>query len=192
MIQYINILFFPLEKQIKKYQKYIGYFFLLLSFLSLGLIFSSETVKFTGEQSLNVLWFLLFLPFFARVLNLNLAKTLIPLRKEVGILMGTLAFVHGAAYIIPDYIYLLEANFWWQDGFLSYLAFGFFALILTIPLTLTSNRWAMQKLGKRWKTIHRLVYIIIILTIVHVVLLKWYREFEAGQVVLLVLYFIGK
>lgn len=192
MIQYINTLLFPLEKQIKNYQKYIGYFFLLLSFLSLGLIFSSETVKFTGEQSLNVLWFLLFLPFFARVLNLNLAKALIPLRKEVGILMGTLAFVHGAAYIIPDYMYLLEANFWWQDSFLSYLAFGFFALILTIPLTLTSNRWAMQKLGKRWKTIHRLVYIIIILTIVHVVLLKWYREFEAGQVVLLVLYFIGK
>ena len=192
MIQTLNNFLSPLEKLVKKYQKYIGYFFLLLAFLSLGLIFSPQMVKYTGENSLNILWFLLFLPFFARVLNLNLGKALMPLRKEVGILMGTLAFVHGAAYIIPDYTYLLELDFWWQDGFVSYLAFGFFALILTIPLTLTSNKWAMQKLGKYWKTIHRLVYIIIILAITHVVLLKWYREFEFGQVMLLGLYFVGK
>ena len=192
MITSLNSLLSPLENIIQKYRKHIGYFFLFLSFISLWGIFSRETVKFTGEQSLNFLWFLLFLPFFARVLNIWLAKTLMPLRKEIWILMGTLAFVHGAAYIIPDYAYLLESGFWWQDGFLSYLAFGFFALILTIPLTLTSSKWAMQKLGKHWKTIHRLVYIVIILTIMHVVLLKWYREFEAGQVILLVLYFIGK
>lgn len=192
MIQNINAFLLPLEQQIKKYQKYIGYFFLVLAFLSLGLIFSAQTVKFTGEQSLNFLWFLLFLPFFARVLNLSLAKTLMPLRKEIGIFMGTLAFVHGASYIIPDYTYLFDSSFWWQDGFVSYLAFGFFALILTIPLTLTSNQWMMKVLGKRWKTVHRLIYIVIILTVMHVVLLKWFREFEAGQVILLGVYFVGK
>lgn len=102
-----------------------------------------------------------------------------PLRQELGILMGTLAFVHSVAYIAPYPSMITESYFWLDDTtVISYLALGFFALLFTIPLTLTSNKWAMRKLGKNWKRLHRTVYIIIILTVIHVVLLKWYREFE--------------
>ena len=40
--------------------------------------------------------------------------------------------------------------------------------------------------------LHKLVYAIVIFTVVHVVLLKIDKEFEIGPVVILVLYFIGK
>ena len=68
-----------------------------------------------------------------------------PLRQELGILMGTLAFVHGAMYIVPYPTMIGESYFWLDDTtVISYLAFGFFALLLTIPLTLTSSKWAMR------------------------------------------------
>jgi sulfoxide reductase heme-binding subunit YedZ len=104
---------------------------------------------------------------------------MMPLRKELGILMGTLAFVHGAIYIAPYPTMIGESYFWFNDiTILSYLAFGFLALLFTIPLTLTSSNWAMKKMGRYWKIFHRTAYLIIIFTVIHVVLLKWYREFE--------------
>jgi sulfoxide reductase heme-binding subunit YedZ len=139
---------------------------------------------------MNLLWFLLFLPIFARVCSLGLAKALMPLRKELGILMGTLAWVHGAAYTGSYPSMVGESYFWLDDTtILTYLAFGFFALVLTIPLTLTSSNWAMRKLGKRWKVLHRAVYLIIILAVIHVVLLKWAKHLEIGPVILLITYF---
>lgn len=179
LITSLNSLLSPLENILKTYKKYIGYFFITLAILSLGLVFVSDSVKFTGEQSLNILWILLFMPIFARVIGIRIFQMMMPLRKEIGILMGTLAFVHGVAYIVPYPSMMSESYFWFDDRTLiSYLAFGFFALLFTIPLTLTSSAWMMKKLGKNWKRLHRTVYIVIILTVIHVVLLKWYREFE--------------
>ena len=138
---------------------------------------------------MNLLWLILFLPIFARVFNLSLAKALMPLRKELGILMGTLAFVHAAAFMLPYPDFILSLDYWWQYGFISYLAFGFAALILTLPLLFTSNTWAIKKLGKNWKRLHKLVYIIAIFTVLHVVLIQWTRHLEVGPIVILTLYF---
>ena len=32
------------------------------------------------------------------------------------------------------------------------------AFALMIPLALTSTKWSIRKLGKRWQTLHRLIY----------------------------------
>lgn len=140
MINTINTFLEPIESLVKKYQKHIWYFFIVLSILSFALAFSPETVKLTGEQAMNVLWFLLFLPIFARVFGLSFAQTLMPLRKEVGIFMGTLAVVHSIGYIIPDPSMLLYSWFWIDNGFLGYLGFWFIAFICILPLLLTSNK----------------------------------------------------
>lgn len=192
MINTINTFLEPIESLVKKYQKYIWYFFIVLSILSFSLAFSPETVKLTGEQAMNFLWFLLFLPIFSRVFGLSLAQTLMPLRKEIGIFMGTLAVVHSVGYIVDDPSMLLYSWFWIENGFLGYLGFWFLAFICTLPLLLTSNNWAIDKLWKNWKRLHRLAYGIIIFTVVHVVLLKFAREFEIGSVLLLILYFVWK
>ncbi len=89
--------------------------------------------------------------------------------------------------MIPNFSYLSSSG-----NFPSYLIFGFLALILTIPLTLTSSTWAMKKMGKYWKMLHRTVYLILIFTVLHVVLLKWYLHFEFGPVILMGIYFVGK
>jgi sulfoxide reductase heme-binding subunit YedZ len=48
-----------------------------------------------------------------------------------------------------------------------YITIGFAALVLLIPLAVTStNRW-MRRLGRRWQKLHQLVYVIAILGVWH-------------------------
>lgn len=48
-----------------------------------------------------------------------------------------------------------------------YITIGFLALVLLVPLAITSNRFMVRKLGARWKKLHRLVYLIAILGVWH-------------------------
>jgi len=48
-----------------------------------------------------------------------------------------------------------------------YITVGFAGLVLLVPLALTSTRGAMRRLGRRWQTLHRLVYPAAVLGCVH-------------------------
>lgn len=192
MIETINTILRPLEKILNKYRTYFSITIIILSFLGLYHTRTLTWEKESGEQALNVLWIILWLPIFARVFQIDLAKSLMWLRKELGILMGALAFIHSGIYLVPYFSQLSTKWFWIMNGTLSYMAFWFFALILTIPLVLTSNNWSMRILWKRWKTLHRTVYLIVIFTVIHVVLLKSYKHFEIVPVITLCLYFLFK
>lgn len=48
-----------------------------------------------------------------------------------------------------------------------YVLVGFTAFVLSTPLAITSNNAMMRKLKERWKVLHRLVYAIAILGVVH-------------------------
>ena len=45
--------------------------------------------------------------------------------------------------------------------------FKFLALVLSFPLLITSNNYSVKKLGKMWKVLHRLVYPIMFLLVLH-------------------------
>jgi sulfoxide reductase heme-binding subunit YedZ len=44
---------------------------------------------------------------------------------------------------------------------------GFTAFLLLLPLAITSTKGWMRRLGKRWKQLHRLVYVAAVLVIFH-------------------------
>ena len=48
-----------------------------------------------------------------------------------------------------------------------YITLGFSAFLLMIPLAITSNQAMIRRLGRKWKTLHRLVYLIILLGVLH-------------------------
>ena len=48
-----------------------------------------------------------------------------------------------------------------------YITVGFSALMLLIPLALTSNNAMVRRLGKRWKKLHQLTYLIVLLGVLH-------------------------
>lgn len=194
MIQYINSLLTPFEHIIRKYKKYIWYFLLLLSFASFGFFFLDDGLKESWEKAFLILWIILWIPIFARVVWLRIFQVMMPLRKELGILMGTLALVHGMSFFLENYKYItpLDISFWWYDSIPTHMSFAFIAWILTLLLLITSNTWSMQILWKRWKLLHRSIYIIAICVLLHVVLLKLARHFEIWPVIVFVFYSLGK
>lgn len=48
-----------------------------------------------------------------------------------------------------------------------FITVGFTAFLLLIPLALTSTNAMIRRLGRRWQKLHRLVYVIAILGVVH-------------------------
>ena len=48
-----------------------------------------------------------------------------------------------------------------------YITLGFSAFVLLLPLAVTSNQAMLRRLGRKWKTLHQLVYLIVILGVLH-------------------------
>jgi sulfoxide reductase heme-binding subunit YedZ len=48
-----------------------------------------------------------------------------------------------------------------------YITLGFSGFVCLIPLALTSNRAMIRRLGRHWKTLHQLVYLIVLLGVLH-------------------------
>jgi len=61
----------------------------------------------------------------------------------------------------------------WLDGIAgtAFLAAGAAATLVMVPLAVTSNRLSMHLLGGFWKVLHKMVYLVVGLVIVHLVLL---------------------
>lgn len=182
---WIEKLTLPLARLIIKYKQPLSFCLLLAAFASLPIIFYPKLGKFAGELSWKILIAILVLSPVARITQLAILKNLMPFRKEAGILMGFLALEHGIAFVSKSGLPFSSLFYfvgWFEKGRPS-LAFGSLALMLVIPLLLTSNRFAMKILGINWKHIHRLAYLILIFSALHVALIK-YDFFKAGAVII--------
>jgi methionine sulfoxide reductase heme-binding subunit len=110
---------------------------------------------------------------------LCLTLTITPLRKLLGWpwllrlrrMLGLFAFF---------YVLLHFTTYIWLDVFFDFhavakdilkrpfITVGFAAFVLMIPLALTSANFMVKKLGgKRWQQLHRLVYVIAVLGVLH-------------------------
>ena len=61
-----------------------------------------------------------------------------------------------------------------------YITLGFSALMAMIPLAATSNRAMILRLGRRWKTLHQLVYLVVLLAVLHFIWLTRADYLEPG------------
>lgn len=85
--------------------------------------------------------------------------------------LGLQGFMHIALHLLVfiglDYGFNLDLIF--GDALLlkRYILVGFAAFLLLLPLAITSTKGWMKRLGKRWKQLHRLVYLAIPLGVLH-------------------------
>jgi len=87
-------------------------------------------------------------------------------RRMSGLFVYFYACCHFLVWFVADHS--LNLSFMLDDIIeRPFITVGFLAFVLLSPLALTSNKWSMRKLGKKWKNLHQLVYIIITLAIVH-------------------------
>jgi sulfoxide reductase heme-binding subunit YedZ len=93
-------------------------------------------------------------------------KELTQRRKALGNYGFLYASVHVLTFIGLDYGFMLEAI--WRDvGNKSYVWIGLAAFTLLLPLAITSFDYWIKRLGKNWKRLHKLVYLISPLVIIH-------------------------
>ena len=89
-------------------------------------------------------------------------------RRPLGVYAFLYAVLHFLIFIVLDYgldlLLLREAIFEKR-----YALVGFAAFLLLLPLAITSTVGWIKRLGKRWRTLHRLVYPAALLVIVHYV-----------------------
>ena len=100
----------------------------------------------------------------------------VPLRRWYGIMMASCAIGDAIAAGLTDTF---------AGGFLGVVAghvfelMGFMIVMLVIPLLITGNHWAQRKLGRYWKPLQRLTYVIWGLLFFHLILLEG-TGFERG------------
>ena len=93
-------------------------------------------------------------------------KQALPLRRPLGLYAFTYVCLHLFTFVVLDYGLDVELI---KQAIVEkrYVLVGSAAFLLLTPLALTSTRGAMRRLGKRWKLLHRLVYLAAPLAVVH-------------------------
>ena len=90
----------------------------------------------------------------------------IKLRRMLGLYTFFYASLHLLTYV------WLDQFFAWDDIVMDiikrpFILVGMLAFVLLIPLAITSNQRMMRKLGRLWKRLHQLVYLIGALGVLH-------------------------
>jgi len=111
-----------------------------------------------------------------RFLLITLAMT--PLRRLGGWswpvrlrrMLGLFAFFYGTLHL-STYV-VLDQFFWWEEIWRDvikrpFITLGFLGYLLLVPLAITSTNKMMRRLGARWKRLHKLVYLIPVLGVLH-------------------------
>ena len=121
---------------------------------------------FTGEWAFNILLLTLAVTPLRSWFGW---KWLLPHRRMLGLFVMFYATLHLLSYIA----FLLG----WEWGDIGselierpYLTLGFLGWLLLIPLAVTSTRGWQRRLKRKWKTLHKVVYLIAILCAVHYLL----------------------
>ncbi len=119
---------------------------------------------FTGDWTLRFLVFCLAVTPLRKLLNM---PDLIRFRRMLGLFAFFYVCLHFLTYIGPDQSFDLSGM--WRDvQKRRFITVGFLALLLLIPLALTSTKgWIRRLGGKRWQLLHRMIYLAAILGVIH-------------------------
>lgn len=95
-------------------------------------------------------------------------KQVLPLRRTFGLYAFFYVCLHLSIFVFLDYQFILPLI---VEEIVErrYALVGFAAFLLLIPLAVTSTKGWQRRLGKRWKTLHKLVYLIAVLAVIHYV-----------------------
>ncbi len=114
-------------------------------------------------------WTLIFLTLTIAITplrRLTAQHCLIRFRRMLGLFAFFYACLHFTTYIWLDKFF--DVHDMVKDiGKRPFITLGFTAFVLLIPLAITSTQRMIRRLGRRWGTLHRLIYISAVAGIVH-------------------------
>jgi len=117
----------------------------------------------TGDWTLYMLCITLSITPLRRLSGWN---WLLAMRRMLGLFTFFYASLHFLAFYWFDHFFDVQAML--IDVLKRpFIAMGFATFLLLLPLAVTSTNRMMRRLGKRWKTLHQLIYLIILTGLVH-------------------------
>ena len=120
-----------------------------------------EITHWSGEWALRFLLLTLAVTPVSRLTGYSLIKY----RRMIGLFSFFYACLHMGIWLI-DREFSLHLMI---DDVIerTYITLGFLAFLAMLVLALTSNRMMMRRLAKNWQKLHRLIYLIAILAVIH-------------------------
>ncbi|NNC66017.1 MAG: sulfoxide reductase heme-binding subunit YedZ [Gammaproteobacteria bacterium] len=122
-----------------------------------------ELLHTLGKTALNLLLITLAITPLRRITGLS---WLIVLRRPLGLYAFAYALLHALTYAVLDWrldMSTLVADLTERP----FITVGFLAVVLLIPLAVTSTKSMQRRLGRRWLKLHRTVYAIAALSVLH-------------------------
>ena len=99
-------------------------------------------------------------------------------RRELGLFAFFYASLHFLTYVVLDQVADWEAIVA-DIAKRPFITVGFLALVLLVPLALTSTRGWIRRLGyRRWQRLHQLIYVAGALAVVHFI---WRVKIDVSQ-----------
>ena len=122
-----------------------------------------EITHETGQWALRLLLLTLALTPLRIIFSWS---TPIRLRRMLGLFTFFYAMLHFSTWLVLDQFFDYEEII--KDIIKRpYITVGFTALLLMTPLAITSTDAMLKRLGRNWKKLHRLVYLVAILAVIH-------------------------
>jgi len=120
-----------------------------------------------GELALQLLIAGLMVTPLRRFAGINMLK----FRRALGLLAFTYVSLHLMVWLFLDV--QIWSRIWADIVKRPFVTIGMSGFLLMIPLALTSNDLSVRRLGRRWRVLHRLTYVVAILAAVHFI---WVRK----------------
>lgn len=118
---------------------------------------------FTGDWALRMLLVTLAV---TPVRRLTRWHEVIAFRRMLGLFAFFYALLHFSVYMVFDHFFDFGAIL--RDVIKHpYIMLGMLAFVLMIPLAITSTQYMMRRMGRRWRQLHRLIYLIAFLGVLH-------------------------
>jgi DMSO/TMAO reductase YedYZ heme-binding membrane subunit len=112
------------------------------------------------------------------LITLTGAQWIAPLRRWYGIWFAIIGIADTTtAAITTD----LAGGVFGRLAGHTFLLTGFFIITLALPVLATANTPAQRKLGKYWKKLQRMTYVIWFFAVVHLLLLDGFKPFGAAD-----------
>ena len=131
--------------------------------MDLGVDPVARIIHGMGKTALNLLLITLAVTPLRKLLHM---PDLLRLRRMLGLFAFTYALLHFTAFAWLD-LGLKFRDIGAEIVKRPYITIGMLALLLLIPLAVTSTNKMMRRLGRRWQKLHRLVYVITALGLWH-------------------------
>jgi methionine sulfoxide reductase heme-binding subunit len=145
---------------------------------AMGWSVAKWTHHYLGDTALRILLITLAI---SPIRDITGWAPIVVIRRRIGLAAFFYAFLHMLAYVGLNLEWSLPKL--WEDIVIrTYITFGMAALVMMVPLAITSNNSMIRRLGRKaWDRLHWLIYPLAMLAVAHDILMQ--KTFQPTPVV---------